>query len=260
MGIIVPDSIVKTGPWSYSMAECALLCPSLFHRRYRLKEKVQKLEDTATTVGQVVHKILEWVIMGAAVDKAFVQVTASQNLTYELEMQVRTFRNAIEDFIRGLETFDRKVGIKQKFAERKVGLDTQFKLAPFFNGCFFRGVVDLTIVTRDNWGVIFDHKSGTLKTIDHYADQVEGYGLFADAMVPGLRGVRAAIHFVGSDPNEKGTRSVWSPSYEIETVRTTFRQNLIYMLQRAVDRTLTDRKPNKTWKCNYCDYKPTCSQ
>lgn len=258
MEIQIPDVVLQTGPWSYSMAEAALMCPLLFHKKYRLKEKGTKPESTATTVGNVVHKILEWVVMGAPIDKAFAQAIESKALTYDVEMQVRTFRDAVEDFVKGLEVFDKKYGIKKKFAERKIGLDTNFKLADFFRGCFFRGVIDLTIVTRDNWGVIIDHKSGALKSIDKYKDQVEAYGLFADASFPGLVGVRAAIHFVGADPNEKGTRTAWAPHYSIEEVRTQFRENLIKMLQRATDNVQNTQEPHKSWKCDYCDYQPTC--
>lgn len=259
MNVQIPETVLQLAPWSYSMAEAALMCPHLFHRKYRLKEKGTKPESTATTVGNVVHKILEWAIMGAPVDKAMAQAIEQRQLTYDVEMQVRTFRDAIGDFIRGLEAFDKKYGIKKKFAERKIGLDTNFKLAEFFKGCFFRGVIDLTIVTRDNWGVIIDHKSGALKSIDKYKDQVEAYGLFADATFPGLVGVRAAIHFVGADPNEKGTRTAWAPHYSIEDVRTQFRTNLITMLQRATDNVQNSQEPRKSWKCDYCDYQPTCS-
>lgn len=258
MTITIPDTVLQTGPWSYSMAESALLCPLLFHKKYRLKEKGTKPEDDATTVGTIVHKILEWAVMGAPLDRCFIQAFEKYQLTHDQEMQVRTFRGAIEDFINGLEKFNQTRGIKQKFTERKIGLDTNFKLADFFKGCFFRGVVDLTIVTRDNWGVIIDHKSGSQKSIDLYADQVQAYGIFADATFPDLVGVRAAIHFVGSDPNEKGTRTVWAPEASMETVRTQFRQGLIDMLEKAANHVLNSQEPKKTWKCNYCEYQPSC--
>lgn len=254
----IPEIVLQTGPWSYSMAETALLCPLLFHKKYRMKEKGTKPEDDVTTVGNVVHKILEWVIMGAPIDRSFAQAIEQRQLTYDVEMQVRTYRAAVEEFVRGLETFDKTRGIKKKFTERKIGLDTNFKLAEFFRGCFFRGVVDLTIVTKDNWGVIIDHKSGALKSIDKYKDQIEAYGLFADASFPGLVGVRTAIHFVGADPNEKGTRTTWAPEYSIEVVRTQFRQNLVALLERAATHVQTSQDPHKTWKCNYCEYQLTC--
>jgi hypothetical protein len=174
-------------------------------------------------------------------------------------MLVQTYRDAVADFKKGLEAFDRTFGIHEIMTEKKIALKPDFTLTKFFaKDGLIRGVIDLVIITKNKKVVIIDHKSGAVKPIDLYQTQTETYAVFMDRLVNGLTGVRIAIHYVGADPNINGKRTVWAPEYNMEVVRTQFRENLIQYLTKAAEAVVDSDAPHKCWLCNYCGYKPVC--
>jgi RecB family exonuclease len=254
----IPAAVRALAPWSPSMANQVLNCPHAFHRKYILKEKSKEPDSVASTVGTVVHKILEWVLLDVSVDKAFAKALETYELTHEAEMLVQTYRQAVEDFLRGIEEFDRQVGIHKILAEQKVALTPDWRPTQFFSrDGLIRGVVDVIIVTKDRRAIVIDHKTGVVKPISKYQEQTETYSVFVDALITGLSGVRMAIHYVGSDPNAKGTRTMWAPEYGVDVVRTRFKQNLIDYLARAAE-AAESSEPNECWLCNFCGYQSVC--
>jgi hypothetical protein len=240
------------------MADLALDCPYAFNKKYVAKEKVVEAEAPSATIGKAVHSILELSLKGAPVDKAYGHVLEAVELPYELQLQVHTFRDAVKEFVDGIEVFRKKFGIIQMHTECKVSLTPEFKLTTFFDPKgLIRGVIDLVFFTSQRSAVIIDHKTGAVKPIDKYQGQTRVYSLFADALMDRVKSVRMAYHYVGADPNEKGTRTVWEPEYPIEMVRSVFRQELVEYLQRAAQSALT-AEPRKCWRCGFCGYKPVC--
>lgn len=259
MRIEIPDVVLKRAPWSPSMASTAINCPHAFSLRYVRKEKRVEPESLDSQVGTVVHAILEWVAQGAEVDTAFAKALEGFHLPHEGQLMVQTYRDAVADFKKGLQDFDKQFGIHQIYIEKKIALTPEFTLTEFFNKKgLVRGVMDLVLITRDKRAVIIDHKSGALKPIDKYKEQTEAYAVFIDRLVAGLQGVRIAIHYVGADPNINGKRTVWAPEYNMEVVRTQFRENLIQYLTKAAEAVESSDEPNKCWLCNYCGYQPIC--
>lgn len=260
MSLDIPDIVMKHAPWSPSMASTAINCPHAFSLRYVKKEKRVEPESLDSRVGTVVHAILEWVAQGAEVHVAFAKALEGYHLPHEGQMMVQTYRDAVADFKKGLQEFDQKFGIREVLIEKKIAVKPDFTLTEFFahNG-LIRGVIDLVIITKKGKkAVIIDHKSGSVKPIDMYQTQTETYAVLIDRLVQGLSGVRIAIHYVGADPNINGKRTVWAPEYNMEVVRTQFRENLVAYLTKAAEAVANSDEPNKCWLCNYCGYKPVC--
>jgi RecB family exonuclease len=241
------------------MASTAINCPHAFSLRYKKKQKRVEPESLDSRVGTVVHAILEWVAQGVDVNKAFDKALEGYELPHEGQMMVQTYRDAVTDFKKGLEEFDRKFGIHEVLVEKKIALTPDFGLTKFFaKDGLVRGVIDLVVITKGKKAVIIDHKSGSVKPIDKYQEQTEAYAVFVDCLVRGLDGVRIAIHYVGADPNINGKRTVWAPEYNMEVVRTRFRENLVQYLTKAAETVADSDAPHKCWLCNYCGYKPVC--
>jgi CRISPR/Cas system-associated exonuclease Cas4 (RecB family) len=259
--IVVPEEVLALGPWSVTMIDLAMNCPHAFNKKYRLREKATTPKREDTQVGTVVHRILELALGGpatASVENIMEQVLKTETVTYDVQLRVRTYRTAIKDFLQRLQTLRTTRGVLHQRQEVKVGLNPDFTSTNFFQAKFFRGAIDLSFKTRDNWGVIIDHKSGVRQEMEKYAKQLDAYGLFADVLYPGLKGVQGAIHFVGCDPNERGSRTEWGPTHSIEAVRTTLRQRLVDALIAAVKHVTDNQAPTKSWQCEYCDYSATC--
>lgn len=254
----IPESVVKLAPWSPSMANTVLNCPHAFYRKYILKEKSTEPESIQSTVGTVVHKVLEWAMQKVSVDKAFAQALQAYELTHEATMLVQTYRQAVEDFLRSIEEFDRTVGIHKVLTEQKVALTPAWRPTKFFSSDgLIRGIIDLVLVTKDKRAVVIDHKTGAVKPISKYQEQTETYSIFVEALISGLAGIRMAIHYVGADPNVNGKRTVWAPEYGVEVVRTRFKQNLIDYLTRAAE-AAESTDPTPCWLCNFCGYQTVC--
>lgn len=256
----VSSLILKYAPWSYSKVTDALSCPLKFHKKYILKEKPVIPDEVETTIGTVVHKILEWTDQGMPVATAFNTAINTLDLTYEIELSIQTFRQAVVDWVDGLATFCQTQRVIKRYSEKKVALTQDFKLTGYWAAdCMIRGNVDLMMFTGNGTGVVIDHKTGALKRIELHQDQLELYCLMADALVKGMRSVRAAIHFAGADPNTKGKRTQWLPEYSVEVVRTTLRKKWLDILNNAAEiADIPNPTPKEGWMCNYCEYRPIC--
>lgn len=257
----IPENVLKHAPWSTSMMQTALTCPRLFHERYVLRNKPEREEDKATQVGTIVHKILEFAVQGVSVQKA-VNATFDfyeNTMTELVRDETLTFREAIEDFLRGLDTFKRAQKVTQIFPEQKIAVSRDFKSTKFFDKTsLFRGVVDLTLITGDGRAVVIDHKTGALKPIFQYQDQLDGYAVMLEALVPNLKAARSAIHFVGANVKEGEKRTVWDREHPRDYIQTTLRKRLIDRLAQAANHVTQTTAPTTSWMCNYCGYEPSC--
>lgn len=256
----LPNIIWNGAPWSYSKANLAHTCPLSFHKKYIKKEKELVPVRKETQVGTVVHKILEWVDGGLSIDEAYAKAANHYSMTYNVSLEIHTFRDAVEDWVRGLSSFCNSFKIKRKIAEASVSLDGSFKVTRYRSkDCLIRGKIDLVLFSKGKHGVVVDHKTGAVKALELHAPQVELYSIMADALEPNLQSVTGAIHFVGADKNNKGSRVSWMNRWGIDTVRTDFRQRLIEFLVKAAEvYEQGDPQPVKSWLCDFCGYKPTC--
>lgn len=240
------------------MAGLAINCPHAFDLKYRKKQKSLEPAPESQTVGTVVHKVCEFAIQGVPLNRVFQQVLASFDLTHNMKETVMTFRDAVEDFVQRLENFKAQFKVKQAIPEKKLAITPDFKKTTFFDKKgLFRGVVDVTLITGDNRCVVIDHKTGAHKPINQHQDQLEGYAVILTSHYPELKSVRAALNYLGGDPQPNGKRLVWARQHETPHITTRLRQSLIKHLTRAADSAQSD-EPRKGWMCNFCGFKPIC--
>jgi len=261
----LPDAF-KYAPWSYTKAVTAHKCPHAFHRQYIHKERAESLDEKGSKlIGNVVHTILELVLLGGSTANIpnIINVTIdSYQLTHDAALRVRCYREAVEDFVKWLADFAHNYGgIQKKYIEHKMAITADFKVTNYGSAnAFYRGKSDLILVTPRG-ALVVDHKTGAdaAQYTEEYKDQLEAYSLMLDAVFPKWWYIGGAIHCVGSDPNADGNRMAWTPVYEVEIVRTQFRESVVKFINRAVELIAMNPPPVSCWKCDYCDYRPTCS-
>lgn len=257
-----PENVLKYKPWSYSMANTAITCPLAFNKRYVDHEPRAEPENRATSIGKVVHTLLEIVCKGAPVNLAFKRIFEVYDLTHDMAADIKTFRGAVNDFARGLISFDRQFGIAEKFIESEFAIDNTFQKSMWKHpNTVFRGKMDLVLVTKEKppRAIMIDHKSGAVKKVDYHVDQLDCYNVLLDAAVPGLRAVRSGIHSVAASPDARGKRTVWLDEVPIDVVKSQGRDKLINFLTDAANAAET-RSAHKGWMCAFCGYKPVCPE
>lgn len=254
----IPKNVLDLAPWSTSMAGLAVNCPHAFNLRYRKREKAVDPAPESQTIGNVVHKILEFAIQGVPLSRVFQQVLPAFELTHNMRETVMTFRDAVEDFVRRLDNFKTQFKVKETFPERKLAITPAFKKTNFFDKKgLFRGVVDVTMLLDDGRCVVLDHKTGAHKPISMHQDQLEGYAVVLKANYPTITSVRAGLNYVGGDPQPDGKRIVWASTHDSNTITTRLQQSLVKQLTKAADSVKSD-EPRKGWMCNFCGYKAKC--
>jgi len=258
----IPDSVMEYAPWSHTKASCALSCPYKFHLQYRVKQKGVGPEAFGQRIGKLVHMILEWVSgRGMSVSHAYTHLVSIVELTHEEETEIQCFRDAIEDYVRGLEVFRKKHGVHKSQVKAEVHLGMRPDFTPtkskWDKKGFYVGYIDLMLMTPERVGIAIDHKTGVVMSTDTYRAQLESYAVLLQSHHPRINAVQVAVHHVGADSNERGTRTTWFPSFSAREIRTTLRANLIDYLTKAAEN-VKDRDPCKGWVCAFCDYKPTC--
>ena len=257
-------AVLSLAPWSPSMADLALECPHAFHRKYIAKEAEVEAKGDAASIGTLVHRIFEWTLrtnQPMGLDAAFKHAFETLEPPYEVYLQARTYRDAIKDFLVGIERYKEKFKVAQSFTEYKLALTPEFTRGEYSGKesrrPLVRGIADYLVITESGSVAIFDHKTGAVKPISMYGSQELVYNVCIDAMLPGVKYTRLGIHYVGADPNTGGGRTVWAPEYPVEAVRTHLRQKLVDYLNRAAQAAQGD-EPHKSWRCNYCGYRSVC--
>lgn len=254
----IPQHVLDLAPWSTSMASNAINCPRAFDLKYRKKAQRVEPAPDSQTVGTVVHRVCEIAMQGAPLNRAFTLTLKSFDLTHNMQEEVLTFRDAVEDFMRRLESFKTQFKVKQTFSEKKLAITPDFKPTTFFDKkSLFRGVIDVTLITGDNRCIVIDHKTGAQKPMHMHQDQLEGYAVILTVNHPTLKSVLAGLNYLGGEPQPNGKRIAWARTHETKDINTRLRQGLIKHLTRAADSAQSD-EPKKGWMCNFCGYRPLC--
>lgn len=132
-----PERVMKNGPWSISKAGVIEKCSLQFDYKYGL----HKFKELATTqesqLGIVVHKVLEEALGGMSVQMAFDYVLSMDGLTTQEMEDARSFYEQIERFVKRMEAFKVKHGVKHVFIEDKWGLTHAFESTAFFDKTSF---------------------------------------------------------------------------------------------------------------------------
>lgn len=261
----------KYAPWSFSKVEAAEMCPAQFGHKHVTKS-VSAPAPSDTKVGIVAHEILEHRTTGKSASEAKKLAVVKNPLTNDELEQLRVLDENMEAFLKRFDTFCKAQGVSQILVEDSWGFDDQWNKAEFFGkGVFFRGKIDLGVVTRDRDLFFVDHKAGVAKVLADdrvKREQLQAYAVLGAANIPDLAGARGGINFLQAQTPELQLQ--WSDYIPIERIKTLYVGWLFSRINSAADN-LTEpfeERPAKTrmkkdgrpgFPCGWCLYTSTCS-
>lgn len=258
--IVTPDAL-KHAPWSYSKMETGESCPAQFKHKHVLKTAAGP-STPDTVVGTAAHAILERRVGGASLSSAKKAALEVVPLTSDELDMLRVLEERIEAFVPRFDAFCRREGVTKIFIEEAWGMTAAYQPTGFFaKDVFFRGKIDLGAVTRDDDLVLIDHKSGVAKALARdfkKRQQLHSYYALAISNVPGVAGVRGAIHFLQGDEDKA---MQWMPNYEdAARVRAVHVPWLFSRINEVAARLGEPyvAKPKLRWPCEWCAYKASC--
>lgn len=258
---VTPDAL-KHAPWSFSKMETGEACPAQFKHKHMLKT-VAGPSMPDTVVGTVAHSVLERCIGGTSFSAAKKAALVDTPLTSDEQDMLRVLEDRIEAFIRRFDAFCKREGVTDVLIEKAWGITATYEKTGFFDkNVFFRGKVDLAAVTRDGDLILVDHKSGVAKDLERDVkkrQQLWSYYVLAMPNMPGVSGVRGAIHFLQGD-EDKAVQ--WMKNYEDATrVREVYVPWLFSRINEVAS-TLVEpfiARPKLRWPCEWCTYKNSCT-
>lgn len=256
----ITDLARKYAPWSISKAGIAEVCGAQFEHKYILRTP-ESHAPSANRVGTAAHKVLELRVGGSAHEAAKQAALDETPLTgYEME-SFRTLESPMDWFMRKWETFCRTTGIKELLLEKEWAFTSEMKACAYkAPEAFFRGKVDLGVITKDDDLVVLDHKSGVAKDIqkdNKFKRQLNSYAVMAYANVEGLAGVRGGIHFLQGHEDKRIQWLDYVPAERVKTVYVPWLFNHINFCASHLDK--FEAKPKLRFPCEFCTYQKSCS-
>lgn len=262
MAFEISELAQKFAPWSISKSELADTCPRQFEFRY-IKKAPADVVPSANRVGSAAHKILELRVIGEPAKDAKKKALEEHPLTSTEGEDLQALEDAVESFLRKFDRFCRENGVTKVLREQKWGIDTAGNGCDFFDAkVYFRGVVDLGVITAANDLIVIDHKSGIASDIQkkaRYKNQLNSYAVMGIAHVHELAGARGAINFL-QGPEEK--RIQWMDYIPAERIRTVVRPwlfSFVNFCAESLRKVPYVAKPKPKWPCDYCSFRPSCS-
>lgn len=263
----IPDHVLRNGPWSISKAQVAEKCSLQFDYKYRQKVKEVAVYQ-ASRVGVAVHRSLELSLQGTPLKQAFAIAADEGELTENERIELYTFWDQVDKYVKYIAGLKRSVGCKDELFERRWGIRADGTKCGFFDkDVFFRGVVDHAILTAANDLIIVDHKSGKERDLPYYTPQFRGYCLMAMGWRPNLRGVQTAVHFV-LPGTMKWNRPVARKTIlegrvtEHGVVEDSYRDWLVQFLTESCTKLLAPpvvvTNKREKWKCDWCGFRTIC--
>lgn len=257
--VATPDAL-RYAPWSFSKIETADSCPAQFHHKHLVKTaEAPKTSDTK--VGTVAHGILERRVAGTPYVVAKRESLDKDPLTSDEEEMLRMLEERIEAFLVKFDAFCKRVGVKQLMVEAGWAFNVRYEKVDFWaKDAFFRGKVDLGVVTRDDDLVVIDHKSGVAKDLTRDVkkrQQLNSYAVLALPNLPGIVGVRGGIHFM-QGAEDKAIQ--WTDYVDVTRVREVY-VPWLYTRINETAATLVEpfpAKPNLRWPCEWCGFQAHC--
>jgi CRISPR/Cas system-associated exonuclease Cas4 (RecB family) len=252
------DLLLKFAPWSISKAGCAITCPRQFGLKYvdKVPEEAPRSENK---VGTVAHAVLENRLKGKPAREAKTSAVEKTPLTSTEEEQLKTLEDGINEFMKRFDAFCKANGVTELLIEKKWAINAALSPVSFFSkDVFFRGVVDLAVLTKDRDLIVVDHKSGTVaSSLSKFKPQLDSYAVLGLATTPDIAGVQSAIHFLQGNGDAK---IKWNKYIDANLIKTQLNPWLISYLTEAAksakDTTVT--KPGKNWPCGWCAYRLSC--
>lgn len=260
MNVEVSELARKFAPWSISKVSLAEICPRQFKFKYVLKTET-KQEVSDNKVGTCSHKILELRVGGTAAADAKKAALEETPLTSSERESLHVLEENMEDFLRRFADFCRKVRPKQILREQEWGFTADLKPCGFFAPeVFFRGKVDLGVVTADDDLIVIDHKSGMAKDIvrdQKFKKQLNSYAVLGLVNLPGMAGTRGGIHFM-QGASEK--RIQWLPYLDRHYIEGTLFRWIFEYINTCAEKFVEpfEARPRLRWPCEWCAYQQSC--
>lgn len=202
-------NIDSLGPWSYSKKKSLHKCPFQFYLKYVLKFKVPEdlqyqSDPLSAPVGKAAHSILENILLGKKVDKAY-EATRKEFISggiltqTEWENRVDILHYNISNFQERIEEFGRTTPIRRVFTELRMGVTRNYEATDFFHdSVWLRGVIDLILMLECMDIIILDHKTGGGQgSVDTYKDQLDWYKILFHFGISKIQGAQTGVHFIG---------------------------------------------------------------
>lgn len=204
----LPLDIKSMGPWSNSKYKTLTKCPFQYYLKYVLKLKVPeglapRSDPLSAQVGTAAHKVLEHILLGKSVEKAYALAKKehlNDSLTEEVwKERVDSLNYNITKFKDRIESFDRNNPIKRVLTELRLGINDKFEPTGFFSeDVWIRGVVDLVLILECMDVIIIDHKTGGGQgPVTPYEEQLDWYKVLFQFGMEKARGIQTAVHFIG---------------------------------------------------------------
>ena len=251
-----PEHIIERAPWSYTKLGTLETCSLQFDYKYGPNKLVELVKSADSRIGVAVHTALELALKGRPLEMALLQAGDDHGLTSAELEELDARGDQIADFVRRMEDFQAKNRVRDCCIEQKWGINSSFEWSGFWgdNGSkpFFRGAVDLAMLTGSNDLIIIDHKSGKQRDIEHYRNQLKIYALMGLARFPAARGVQCAINFVMPNKLE------WDKYVKADVIVAEYRPWLERHMSDVANALLSEPVPTKTRLCDWCGYKPIC--
>lgn len=253
---------IGLGPWSHSKLKVLKNCPLKFYLQYVIKQTPKSKPEISvnTENGKAAHRILEFVLAGKSIEKAYALTRPEykdtlsdanwEELVVPLEYNIFKFKERIDEF-------EVKNGIKRIFQELRIGVTKDWEPTGFFSDdVYFRGVIDLVMQMEDLNVIYVDHKLGTsaAQGMRNFNDQLNTYRVLFNSGVAKTTGSQVAIHHI------REGEVTFGEQMDTEQTHESLVNRLEFSIQGAIDQTLELGffKHIAGNGCQYCDYRPEC--
>lgn len=262
MALFSPESF-QFAPWSMSKALTVHRCPHQFRRKYIEKEKGKEPpKQSVNRIGSAAHEALEEVLKGQHdLREALRRAALKQKLTTVEMDELFALAHNIGEFLRKLDVFKVKHKVTEQLVEMRFGLTENLEATTFWEKKdgkdvekrpFFRGVWDLCMRANEKYLIIIDHKSGAVKDLSTYGDQLRMYSIAGLHILPNIVGVQAALNYI---QNEEGV--TWDTMNSAEKITSEFVPWFVEFINKAA-RDSAMNTPRKGWWCSFCEFAQTC--
>lgn len=240
-------------PWSASKVATALRCPRLFHFKYITKVKEPEVMPE-TRIGKAVHKALELVLQGNAINEA--NSTVRAELPNETEQaRFDKLATGVGPFASRIQQFKRRKRVARQLVEYSLAVREDLTTTQFYSGdAYYRGVLDLGYIFEDNTIALVDHKTGARIPGTSIADQLEGYAVLAASAFKHVRSFWLGIHWVAERAVE------WTKPVPSNVIVDERMPNVLDNIEAAALAVSDGPRANPGTYCDRCPYRDLCPE
>lgn len=205
-----------------------------------------------TRIGKAIHKAVEQVLMGTAIDEALAAVRAELPSDIE-QMRFDNLATGIPAFVTRIGQFRRRRRVARQLVEYSLAVREDLTTTQFYSGdAYYRGVLDLGYLFEDDSIALVDHKTGARIPGTSIADQLEGYAVLAAAAFRHVRRFWLGVHWITERAVE------WAQPVTPEHVIDRLMPDLLDNIEAAALAVDDGPRPNPGSWCDRCSYRDLC--